>query len=99
MPARKADACAADAAHERAVARASDVCRSATEILAIEGPILYATCRHSAEVCEFTAGECDRVGAGDEQLAAAKACRLCAETCRRIGAVDLAGVDGRFSYS
>ncbi len=78
----------------------SDVCRSATEIMAIEAPILHATCRHTADVCEFTADQCDRVGAADEQLAAtAKACRACAETCRRVGAVDFAAFDGRFSYS
>ncbi len=78
----------------------SDVCRSASEILAIEAPILASTCRHTAEVCEYTAEECDRVGGGDEQLAAtAEARRACADTCRRVGAVDFAGVDGRFSYS
>lgn len=78
----------------------SDVCRSASEIIAIEAAVFQRTSAHTAEVCDFTASECERVGGTDDQLtAAAESCRACAESCRVVADLDFDSRDGRFAYS
>ena len=78
----------------------SDVCRSASEIIAIEAPIFQRTCAHTADVCDYTAEQCERVGGDDEQLAAtAESCRTCAESCRIVARLNFRSTDGRFAYS
>jgi hypothetical protein len=68
----------------------SDVCRTTSDFIVIEGDLAAESSQFCAVVCERSAERCDLVP-GDEQL------QLCAEGLRRIAATCLAVAAQGFS--
>lgn len=68
----------------------SDVCRTTSDFIVIEGDLAAESSQFCAIVCERSAQRCDRM-AGDEQF------ELCAEGLRRVAASCLAVAAQGFS--
>ena len=75
----------AEQSHIRLLADCAQICAVSADFMLRGSPLHGRTCGVCAEVCERCAQDCDRVGAGDQQMKqCADACRRCAQSCSRM---------------
>ena len=78
----------AEQAHIRVLADCAQICAVSADFMLRGSPLHGQTCGVCADTGTRCAEDCERVGAGDQQMKqCAAVCRRCAEMCRRMEAL------------
>jgi CBS domain-containing protein len=73
-------------AHIRLLLDCIDICNASVSFMLRGSDLHHATCTACAEICEWCAGDCERLADDDQMRTCAEICRACARSCREMAA-------------
>jgi CBS domain-containing protein len=78
-------------AHIRLLLDCIDICKTNIAFMLRRSDLHHATCATCAEVCEWCAGDCERLADDEQMRICAEICHACARDCRAVAAVGAMG--------